>query len=133
MYLSVIIPAYNEAKRIGSTLQTVCSWLATQSYDWEVVVVDNRSTDATADVVRGVMQQFHAIRLIQEKRPGKGYAVTAGMLFGTGEIRLLTTGHDGDGSSLRPGAVGNGSKNNNKVTIASSTQAMTKSQRKRMT
>lgn len=89
MYLSVIIPAYNEAKRIGSTLQAVCSWLATQPYDWEVVVVDNRSKDATADVVRGVMQQFHAIRLIQEKRPGKGYAVTAGMLFATGEVRLF--------------------------------------------
>jgi glycosyltransferase involved in cell wall biosynthesis len=35
------------------------------------------------------MQQFHAIRLIQEKRPGKGYAVTAGMLFATGEVRLF--------------------------------------------
>ncbi len=89
MYLSVIIPAYNEAKRIGSTLQAVCSWLARQPYDWEVIVVDNRSTDATADVVRGVMQQFHSIRLIQEKRPGKGYAVTTGMLFGAGEIRLF--------------------------------------------
>lgn len=89
MYLSVIIPAYNEAKRIGSTLQAVCGWLSRQSYDWEVIVVDNRSSDGTADAVRAVMQQYHAIRLIQEKRPGKGYAVTAGMLFGTGEVRLF--------------------------------------------
>ncbi len=89
MYLSVIIPAYNEAKRIGATLQATCSWLAKQDFDWEVVVVDNRSTDATADVVRGMMQQFHAIRLVSEKRPGKGFAVTSGMLFGTGEVRLF--------------------------------------------
>ena len=89
MYLSVVIPAYNEAKRIGTTLQAVCTWLAGQSYDWEVIVVDNRSTDTTADVVRGVMQQFHNIRLIQEKRPGKGYAVTAGMLFAAGEVRVF--------------------------------------------
>jgi len=96
MYLSVIIPAYNEAKRIGSTLQAVATWLAKQSFDGEVVVVDNRSTDATADVVRGVMQQFHFVRLISEKRPGKGYAVTAGMLAATGDIRLFT---DADNST----------------------------------
>ncbi len=89
MYLSVIIPAYNEAKRIGTTLHAVCSWLAVQSFDWEVVVVDNRSTDATADVVRGVIHQFRNVRLLQEKRAGKGYAVTTGMLFGAGEIRLF--------------------------------------------
>ena len=52
MYLSVVIPAYNEAKRIGATLQAVCSWLAEGQYDAEVIVVDNNSTDATADVVR---------------------------------------------------------------------------------
>ncbi|MCC6934559.1 MAG: glycosyltransferase family 2 protein [Candidatus Yanofskybacteria bacterium] len=89
MYLSVIIPAYNEAKRIGSTVRSVCEWLSRQEYDWEVIVVDNRSTDGTADAVREVMQQFHAIRLIQEKRPGKGRAVTAGMLFATGRVRLF--------------------------------------------
>jgi glycosyltransferase involved in cell wall biosynthesis len=89
MYLSVIIPAYNEAKRIGSTLQAVATWLAQQDYDSEIIVVNNRSTDATADVVRGVMHQFRFIRLIDEKRPGKGYAVTAGMLFGTGQVRLF--------------------------------------------
>ena len=89
MYLSVIIPAYNEEKRIAGSLGATCSWLAQQPYDWEVVVVDNRSSDATADVVRGVMKTYHAVRLIHEKRPGKGYAVTTGMLFATGEVRLF--------------------------------------------
>jgi len=89
MYLSVVIPAYNEAKRIGATLEAVCSWLAKQDFVSEVIVVNNRSTDATSEVVRTVMHQFHSIRLIDEKRLGKGYAVTTGMLFGTGEVRLF--------------------------------------------
>ena len=89
MYLSVVIPAYNEAKRIGSTLEAVCSWLATQDFVSEVIVVNNRSKDTTADAVRVVMQKYRSIRLIDEKRPGKGFAVTAGMLFATGEVRLF--------------------------------------------
>lgn len=89
MYLSVVIPAYNESKRIGATLKEVCSWLGTQDFVSEVIVVNNRSTDTTADVVRSVMNEFRSIRLIDEKRPGKGYAVTTGMLFATGEVRLF--------------------------------------------
>jgi dolichyl-phosphate beta-glucosyltransferase len=89
MYLSVIIPAYNEAKRIGPTLDSVGTWLAQQSFDGEIVVVDNRSTDATADVVREYRHRFPSIRLMSEKRPGKGYAVQAGMLFAGGEVRLF--------------------------------------------
>jgi glycosyltransferase involved in cell wall biosynthesis len=89
MYLSVIIPAYNESKRIGATLQAVCSWLAGQDFSSEVLVVNNRSTDATADIVRGMMHQFPSVRIIDEKRAGKGYAVTAGMLAGTGDVRMF--------------------------------------------
>ncbi len=89
MYLSVVIPAYNEAKRIGSTLEAVCSWLAKQDFASEVIVVNNHSTDTTTDAVREMMNRYRSIRLIDEKRPGKGYAVTTGMLFGTGEVRLF--------------------------------------------
>ncbi len=89
MYLSIILPAYNEAKRIGATLQAVGTWLARQPFDGEIIVVNNRSKDATADVVRGYMHQFPAIRLIDEKRPGKGYAVQAGMLAAKGEVALF--------------------------------------------
>jgi glycosyltransferase involved in cell wall biosynthesis len=88
-YLSVVIPAYNEAKRIGPTLEAVGAWLAKQAFDSEVVVVDNRSSDTTADVVRGFMGRFPFIRLIDEPRGGKGYAVQAGMLSATGQIRLF--------------------------------------------
>lgn len=89
MYLSVIIPAYNEAKRIGPTLQSVGTWLAQQSFDSEIIIVNNRSTDETADIVRDAKRQFSSIRLIDEPRPGKGYAVVAGMQFAMGEVRLF--------------------------------------------
>jgi glycosyltransferase involved in cell wall biosynthesis len=89
MELSVIIPAYNEAKRIGATLESVGAWLKRQPFDSEIVVVDNNSTDGTADVAREYHQQFPAIRVIAEKRPGKGYAVAAGMQFATGARRLF--------------------------------------------
>lgn len=90
MNLSVVIPAYNEAKRIGVTLQATCAWLAKHGHsDAEVIVVDNRSSDATADVVRSYMHQWRTIRLVHEKRPGKGYAVATGMLFATGRVRLF--------------------------------------------
>jgi dolichyl-phosphate beta-glucosyltransferase len=88
-YLSVVIPAYNEARRIGPTLQSVGDWLSSQSFASEVVVVDNRSSDATADVVREWIQRFPFIRIIEEKRGGKGYAVQAGMLAAVGQIRLF--------------------------------------------
>jgi dolichyl-phosphate beta-glucosyltransferase len=89
MRLSVIIPAYNEAKRIGPTLESVGSWLARQPYDAEVIVVNNRSTDETADVVRQFHERYRNIRLLNETKPGKGHAVTTGMLFATGHIRLF--------------------------------------------
>lgn len=97
MHLSVIIPAYNEAKRIGATLQEVGEWLARQSYDSEIVVVDNRSTDGTADIAHEMRHRFPSIRVISEQRhQGKGFAVKAGMLFATGEVRLFM---DGDSST----------------------------------
>jgi dolichyl-phosphate beta-glucosyltransferase len=89
MHLSVIIPAYNEAKRVGSTLQSVGEWLARQPYDSEIIVVDNRSNDGTADAAQEYHQQFPFIRVIKEPRPGKGMAVKTGMLFATGEVRLF--------------------------------------------
>lgn len=89
MYLSIVIPAYNEAKRIGPTLQSVGDWLGTQSFDGEVIVVNNRSVDTTADVVREYMRRYPFIRLVDERRPGKGYAVAAGMLFAAGQVRLF--------------------------------------------
>lgn len=89
MHLSVIIPAYNEARRIGATLQDVARYLRRQPYAYEVIVVNNGSTDRTADIVRrfqGTMPELHCI---DENRRGKGHAVATGMLRATGDYRLF--------------------------------------------
>lgn len=89
MYLSVIIPAYNEEKRISATLESVGEYLSRQSFDHEIIVVNNRSKDGTVDVVQKYQRKYPSIRLIHEMKPGKGYAVTSGMLAGKGQFRLF--------------------------------------------
>jgi glycosyltransferase involved in cell wall biosynthesis len=50
--LSVVIPSYNEASRIGKTLESVIAFLRAQPYSWEIVVVDDGSSDRTAEIVQ---------------------------------------------------------------------------------
>lgn len=96
MHLSVIIPAYNEAKRIGSTLDEIGEYLQKQSYDSEIIIVNNHSSDDTEGVVRRYMLRDSRYTIINEPRPGKGYAVASGMLAATGEYRVFT---DADNST----------------------------------
>ncbi len=85
MYLSIIIPAYNEAQRLPATLAAIAAYLDKQLYQSEVIVVDDGSTDGTADVVR---HRGQAVRLIQQRcNLGKGAAIRTGMLAATGEWR----------------------------------------------
>ena len=92
MHLSVIIPAYNEARRIGKTLEAIGESLRNKSYDWEIIVVNNNSNDST----REIAEKYSGVRVIDEQMPGKGYAVVAGMAVATGEYRLFT---DADNST----------------------------------
>lgn len=95
MYLSVIIPAYNEEKRIGVTLDHIATYLSRQSYDWEIIVVNNGSTDNTATLVKNRQKEIPHLQLIESQK-GKGYAVARGMLEANGEFRLYT---DADNST----------------------------------
>jgi len=82
VYLSLIIPAYNEEDRIGQTLTDATAYLDAQSYDAEIVVVDDGSTDATGAVVRPFSEREGAtpVRYVRyEKNRGKGYAVRLAM------------------------------------------------------
>jgi len=91
IYLSVVIPAHNEAERIGPTLEQVLAYLGRQSYTWEVVVVDDVSHDATAEVVAAFQQREPRLRLVQRSgKPGKGAAVQAGMLAARGRRVLFS-------------------------------------------
>lgn len=84
--LSIIIPAYNEAHRLPGSLRQVRDWLAEQPYNAEVIVVDDGSTDATADVARAAMDDWPALSLHTASHAGKGAAVRAGALAAQGEL-----------------------------------------------
>lgn len=96
-YLSVIIPAYNEEKRLPKTLEEIDKYLSKQDYDYEILVVNDGSKDRTAQVTREMMPKIKNLKLIDNKENnGKGYVVRQGMLEAKGEYRLFT---DADNST----------------------------------
>ncbi len=89
--LSVVIPAYNEEKRIAETLKNIDSYLEQQSYDYELIVVVNNSKDRTFEVVneleKTTIQKATALNL---KEGGKGNAVRRGIIEkATGDIIMF--------------------------------------------
>jgi len=85
--LSVVVPAYNEERGIATTVDQVRDWLAGDGRDWEVIVVDNASTDATVERLRP-LQSLRVRVLENESNRGKGFSVRRGMLAARGELRL---------------------------------------------
>lgn len=90
IYLSVVIPAYNEAKRIGKTLGMIRTYLQKQSYAWEVIVVDDGSTDATARLADEQLEGLPNVVLVNPGNRGKGYSVKRGMLQAQGRYVLFS-------------------------------------------
>ena len=88
-YISVIIPAFNEAARIIPTLEEVVDHLNNKPYKWEVIIVDDGSTDATARKVTDWSRIHSNVQLIKVKHRGKGWAVRTGMLTVTGIYRFM--------------------------------------------
>lgn len=85
MKLSVVIPSYNEEKRLPKTLDSVNGYLDKQDYESEVIVVSDGSTDRTVEVARE-----KGVKVINNKENhGKGYVTRQGMLEAKGEIRLF--------------------------------------------
>lgn len=96
-YLSIIIPAYNEAERIPKTLLDMDRRLSGVPYSYEIIVVNDGSKDATAETVAGMAKMVKNLELIDNKdNKGKGGAVKQGMLTATGNVRLFT---DADNST----------------------------------
>jgi len=94
--LSIIVPAFNEEHRITPTLDQLHAFLAAQPLRWEIVVVDDGSSDRTTDVVTAKMATIPNLRLLrQTPNRGKGAAVRMGMLGARGQIRVMS---DADGS-----------------------------------
>jgi dolichyl-phosphate beta-glucosyltransferase len=88
---SIILPAYNEAVRIGSTLEKILFHVKRRGWDAEVLVVNDGSSDDTRDVVRGYAAKNPMLRLIDNPgNRGKGYSVRNGMLRARGDILLFS-------------------------------------------
>lgn len=88
---SIVLPAYNEDARIGATLQQILTFAAKQGWSAEVIVVNDGSTDNTAEMVRQQAIHNPMLRLIENPgNRGKGYSVRNGMLHAQGEILLFS-------------------------------------------
>jgi glycosyltransferase involved in cell wall biosynthesis len=85
MVLSLIIPAYNEEDRLPGTLSEITRHLSSMELEYEVLVVDDGSTDATTRVVNEVNGRDPAVRLLKTPHRGKGFAIRHGMLAARGE------------------------------------------------
>ena len=89
LFLSVVIPTFNEEARIADSLSRVIEYLQGQDYSWEVVVADDGSTDRTVGLVGQAIVDHPDVRILHLQHRGKGWAVKNGMLAAEGEFRLL--------------------------------------------
>ena len=95
--LSIIIPAYNEARRLPRFLERAVAFLNQHGLSYEIIVVDDGSTDQTAQAIECQAQQCPHLRLIQLRwNMGKGAAVRRGMQAARGTLQLFT---DADGAT----------------------------------
>jgi dolichyl-phosphate beta-glucosyltransferase len=88
-FLSIIIPALNEANRLPVALAKIDAFLRQQSYTAEVIVVENGSTDDTVGVVQRYAADHPYVKLIAGVPRGKGRAVKRGMLEACGDYRFI--------------------------------------------
>jgi len=88
--LSVIIPTYNEANRIGKTLEEIILYLRSRSGVAEIIVVDDGSTDQTITILQAFQKQFDLKIIGLGRNQGKGAAIRAGMMAARGALRLFT-------------------------------------------
>jgi glycosyltransferase involved in cell wall biosynthesis len=89
--ISIVIPAYNESARLGSTLDRVLAFARQQGWNAEVIVVNDGSQDQTAEIAQGFAQGGAPVHLLQNPgNRGKGYSVRHGVLHANGDFILFS-------------------------------------------
>jgi dolichyl-phosphate beta-glucosyltransferase len=89
--ISIIVPSYNEERRLPETLERIAAYGHASGREVEILVVDDGSTDGTAAVAETFKSKFRALRVLSNGvNRGKGYSVRHGMLEARGRIVLFT-------------------------------------------
>lgn len=88
-FLSIIIPVYNEERRLPNTIDQVFNFLRPQTYHYEVLVVENGSSDRTFEIAQTYTKQHKELRVLKCLERGKGLAVRYGMLEARGDYRFM--------------------------------------------
>ena len=90
-YYSIVIPAYNEERRIGASLEKILAYTKCQQCETEIIIVNDGSHDDTSEIVRDFAIRNQEIVLLENPgNRGKGYSVRHGMLHARGEILLFS-------------------------------------------
>jgi glycosyltransferase involved in cell wall biosynthesis len=87
--LSLIIPAFNEGTRLPQTLPQIIDFVGSQTYSSEVIVINNNSSDNTRQIADDFAGRYPFVRVLDERRQGKGAAVRTGMLAAHGEYLFM--------------------------------------------
>ena len=87
--LSLILPAYNEEKRLPDCMEKVAGFIASRPEPIEVILVENGSKDRTFAMGLDYMKQYPWLKVLHEDTPGKGNAVRRGMLEASGRYRMF--------------------------------------------
>ena len=88
--LSIVIPAFNEEKRIGNTLEQIVRYFKTPPVRFEVIVVDDGSSDRTSEIAAQKLMDIPSQILRNPTNQGKGFSVREGVLAAKGETILFT-------------------------------------------
>lgn len=89
--ITIVIPAYNESTRLGRTLDRILDFAYREAWPAEIIVVDDGSTDQTAELVQSCARRNPSVRLLSNPgNRGKGYSVRNGILHANGEFILFT-------------------------------------------
>lgn len=88
-FLSIILPAHNEAQRLPQSLDKIKAFIEAEQLDCEVLVIENASSDATLQIARDRQNDFSKLLVFHLDQPGKGNAIRTGMLQANGQYRFM--------------------------------------------